>query len=539
MKENELIFKRHIFKNYLKKLFVMVTNNFNKENVTSSYSVIVIGAGLGGLGAACQLALSGEKVLLLEKNNVPGGFATSFVRGRFEFEGALHELSDIGSEDNKGSLYRFLEKLGVIPNKIKFKRLPEFYRSVFLDGYNVTMPLGIEEYTNNLIELFPHERKGIEDFMDMCKAVLDGIEFVASRGGKVSPMEILKEHPWLPRVSGLTLSEVFKKFFKDQKLMAVIAQLWGYLGSPPSKLNAYAFIAMLIVYLKWSAVFPMGRSHAFSSAMIKAFEELGGEVRFNAIVNRILVENGRACGVELLNGETYRSKAVFSNVNPICTTMKMLPQDIVPESYKKAIYAPEIGVSAFSVYLGLNASYKKLGLNAHETFINETYDMESAFQTFRKIETPKYIVAACYNHIWDDISPPGTTELVLTTLQMGKLWQSVSPDQYHRMKDEIANRMVEIVEKTICPDLRAYIEVAEPATPLTYYRYSKNIEGAIYGYTQEIINGPLLRLKSRGAIPGLYQVGAWTNFGGGFSTSILGGRVAAGMYFKDKKEGKV
>jgi hypothetical protein len=48
----------------------------------------------------------------------------------------------------------------------------------------------------------------------------------------------------------------------------------------------------------------------------------------------------------------------------------------------------------------------------------------------------------------------------------------------------------------------------------------------------------MLRLKSRGAVPGLYQVGAWTNFGGGFSTTILGGRIAAGVYFKDKKEGK-
>ena len=65
------------------------------------------------------------------------------------------------------------------------------------------------------------------------------------------------------------------------------------------------------------------------------------------------------------------------------------------------------------------------------------------------------------------------------------------------------------------------------------------MEGAIYGYTQDILNGPLLRLRSRGAIPGLYQVGAWTNVGGGFSTCILGGRIAAGMYLNDKKKGRV
>jgi prolycopene isomerase len=515
-----------------------MAEDFDKSRVINSYPIIVIGAGLGGLGAACQLALQGEQVLLLEKNNVPGGFATSFVRGRFEFEGALHELSDIGTEDNKGSLYRFLERLGILPDKLEIKHVPEFYRSVYLDGYDVTIPLGVEEYTEKLIELFPAEKKGIKDFMEMCRAVLAGIEFVASQGGKFKPQEVLKKHPWLPRISGITLAELYEKFFTDKKLMAIISQPWGYIGLPPKRINAYAFIAMIIFYLKWGAAFPKGRSHALVNAMTEALEQLGGVIRYNALVNRILVKNGKACGVELLNGDIYESEALISNVNPICTTMKMLPSEVVPNEYKKKIYAPEIGPSGFSVYIGLNASYEELGLTAHETFINKNYDMGKAFENFHKLEEPKYIVAACYNHIYEDISPPGTTELVLTTLQMGKLWQSVAPDQYFQLKDKIADSMVSLVEKTICPDIRDYIEVAVAATPLTYYRYSKNIEGAIYGTTQDVTNGPMLRLKSRGAIPGLYQVGAWTNFGGGFSTTILGGRIASGMYLRDKKKGE-
>ncbi len=511
---------------------------YDESRVVDTYPIIVIGAGLGGLGAACQLALVGKKVLLLEKHNVPGGFATSFVRGRFEFEGALHELSDIGTEDNKGSVYKFLERIGVIPDKIQFKQIPEFYRSVFLDGYDVTLPIGLEDYIEKLIELFPSEKRGIEEFMDMCQKVLAGIQFVVKRRGKYSPAEVLKEHPWLARVSGLTLSEVFKKFFTNNRLMAIIAQLWGYVGLPPSRLNAYMYVAMLITYLTWGATFPIGRSHAFTTAMVKTLEELGSEIRYNALVNRILVQNGRVCGVELLNGDIYQCKSIISNVNPICTTMKMLPSDVVPDSYKKQIYAPEIGPSGFSVYIGLNASYKELGLTAHETFLNETSDLNKAYETFTVLEPPKYMVAACYNHIYEDISPPGTTQLVLTTLQMGKLWQSVSPDQYFKVKDYIADKMIELAEKTICPDIREHIEVAEAATPLTYYRYSKNIGGAIYGYTQDLLNGPRFRLQSRGSIPGLYQCGAWTNIGGGFSACILSGRIAAGMYLRDEKEGR-
>ncbi len=514
----------------------MIIKNFDEKQVISTHSVIVIGAGLGGLGAACQLGLAGENVLVLEKNNVPGGFATSFIRGRFEFEGALHELDSFGSESNQGPLYRFFTRIGLIPGKVKFKQVPELYRSVFFDGYDVTMPFGVDAYFDKLIELFPAEQKGIEDFKEICMEVQKGMEFIAIKRGKASPQEILKEHPWLARVSGLTVLEIFKRYFKNKRLMSVLAQLWGYGGLPPSKLNAILFIAMYMSYLTRGGAFPVGRSHALTSGMVKCIEEFGGTVKFNALVNRILVENNHACGVELLNGDIYLSKAIISNANPICTTMKMLPLEIVPESYIKRIYAPEIGPSAFSVYIGLNATFKELGLTAHENFINKDDDMDAAYESTKRMEGPESMVAACYNHVDANISPPGTTQLVLTTGMSGKIWYNVPPDQYHNIKDEIADHMISIVEKTISPNIRDYIEVVEAATPLTYYRYSKNLDGAIYGYTQGVLDSPMLRLKSRGAIPGLYLAGAWTNIGGGFSSTINSGRIAAGMCLKELKK---
>ena len=79
--------------------------------MTQRYDAIVIGAGLGGMAAATTLAHSGLSVLLLERHNVPGGYATSFVRsraggGQYEFEVALHELSGIGPPESRGALTR-------------------------------------------------------------------------------------------------------------------------------------------------------------------------------------------------------------------------------------------------------------------------------------------------------------------------------------------------------------------------------------------------------------------------------------------------
>ena len=64
----------------------------NLQKFDQPYDVVVIGAGNGGLTAATQLAISGKKIILFEQHNLPGGFATSFIRGRFEFEATLHEF---------------------------------------------------------------------------------------------------------------------------------------------------------------------------------------------------------------------------------------------------------------------------------------------------------------------------------------------------------------------------------------------------------------------------------------------------------------
>ena len=95
----------------------------------TDYDAVVIGAGNGGLAAAAHLAQRGLSVLLLERHNVPGGCATSFVRGRFEFEVALHQLSGLGSASQPGPLWGILQKLDVL-GKVDFVEEDAMYRFV-------------------------------------------------------------------------------------------------------------------------------------------------------------------------------------------------------------------------------------------------------------------------------------------------------------------------------------------------------------------------------------------------------------------------
>ena len=98
------------------------------DGTIKNYDVIVIGSGNGGLTAAIRVLQAGRSCLLVEKHNLPGGFATSFKRGRFEFEASLHELNDFGSAQDPGDIRTLFRSLGV-EDKIVWIRIPEAYHS--------------------------------------------------------------------------------------------------------------------------------------------------------------------------------------------------------------------------------------------------------------------------------------------------------------------------------------------------------------------------------------------------------------------------
>ena len=133
------------------------------------YDVVVIGAGNGGLTAALTLARGGRRVLLLERHNVPGGCATSFVRGRFEFEVALHQLSGVGRPERPGPLRSLLTDLGVF-DKLEFVEIENLYRIVIPGVFDATLPADRPELVKALQGWFPDERDAINRFFEFLYA---------------------------------------------------------------------------------------------------------------------------------------------------------------------------------------------------------------------------------------------------------------------------------------------------------------------------------------------------------------------------------
>ena len=115
----------------------------------SNYDVIVVGAGNGGLMAAANTAKGGLKTLLLEKHNLPGGCATSFRRGRFEFEPSLHELCGVGTKEEPSEIYGLFDELGA---EVDWQYEDTMYRTIVKgeNGYDVTVKAKREPFYDSM-----------------------------------------------------------------------------------------------------------------------------------------------------------------------------------------------------------------------------------------------------------------------------------------------------------------------------------------------------------------------------------------------------
>ena len=138
----------------------------------NNYDVIVIGAGNGGLAAAATLAEKGKKVILFEKHNIPGGCGTSFRRGRFEFEVALHQLSHLGTEEKPGPLRQQFRRYG-IEKEIDWIEIEELYRVNFPDGTGISIPVGREKCVDFLCREFPEQAEYVKRYFDTVYRLCD------------------------------------------------------------------------------------------------------------------------------------------------------------------------------------------------------------------------------------------------------------------------------------------------------------------------------------------------------------------------------
>ena len=478
----------------------------------SNYDVVVIGSGNAGLTAAVTAQRMGKKTLLVEKHNIPGGCATSFVRGDFEFEVALHQLSGLGTEDKPFIMRQIFNELGVM-DKVQFVQEKELYRLVIPNELDITLPASWSGIRKVLHEQFPQEISNIDHFMQICEHLTMESFKTVPHAQRLQDQAFLEAHcPYFMKYGFRTLSDVVNEIFQDQKLISVVIAYWYYTGAAPNRMLFSDLAVMLYAYAVFKPWHIKGGSQAMSNALLESFLEAGGEARFNCGVEKILTQDRKVSAVRLEDGSIHSCHAVISNASPILTFNELLDIE-APEKIKLDFKSRRMGTSAFVIYLGLDRTPEQLGIHVPSMFISRTTDWEKVYDVMETFHSPISGMLTCYNVDDADAAPTGKSQVVLVCLQYADVWNNVAPEQYAKVKYEFADQLIDLIESTVCPDIRTHIEELEAATPLTMMRYLNSPGGAIYGFNQNATDSALIRDRLN-TVEGLYFAGSWTSMGG-------------------------
>jgi prolycopene isomerase len=502
----------------------------------SKYPTVVIGAGLGGLCCGAYLSKFGIPVTVVEQHEIPGGYATSFDRGRgrFVFEVSLH-----GTSINNNPTARILKNLGIL-EELQLIELPEVYR---LKGQNLDISVpqrDPEAYIRLLTQQFPSEEKGIRGFIEEVVGIAEEADKLHIKEGKFFKPFFPIQYQKMWQVRKKTLAALLNDYIKTTALQNILASLWGYYGLPPSKLSGFYYAVATGDYLKNGSYYIKPRSQDLSNALAKAIETSGGKILYGTSVEKILVKNQAVEGVAISGGEVLPARAVVSNANALDTFKRMLPQEAVPLDYLKKLEEYRPSISSFIVWLGLNQELRRK-IKSYSIHVSSGHGPEADYQSCLKGEVDRgSFSVTIYDNLFEGYSKPGKSTLMLLFLSSYEPWRKFEADYragykkiYQEEKERWMNILIQRAEKEVVPGLSSMIEVKESATPLTNWRFTRNPEGAIYGFEQSMGNAYMNRLSNRTPIKGLYLASAWGNPGGGFGGALRGGERTFSMMVED------
>jgi phytoene dehydrogenase-like protein len=502
----------------------------------TDYDVVIIGAGMGGLSCGTLLAKKGLRVLICEQSSKAGGYCVNFRRDGFTFTPAVHYLNEFGPH---GQMEEAFQTLG-LPPEIEFcPQDPQ--RRIITPYFDLTLSTGIDRFENDLIHLFPRERLSIHAYIEEWKRLVKIIEDLPLKSLEVISLKEklhlaykgMLRGPQIFRYRGKTGQEVLDSFFQDP-LLKYLLSFGARKGA--SILNCASPILWAIkgnfYYIKDQGV------EALPQLFLRQYQAYGGEIVFNTLVERIVVEKGKARGIRIEGGEEIPSRYAISNADSHLTFQSLIGNHLLPDRFVRKLQKKVISAPIFTLYAGVDLDlaqmgfdgalvhyYPAIGKNPWEERGEEEFDIEKERMAIRidSIKNPM-------------LAPRGKHAVAISAFAPYELFTDgakISP-RYTEIKEEIAQKIIGITEKVI-PGLSSHIMVRAASTPLTYERETLNRHGATMGWYLSAKEFSTIR-SQKTPIANLYQAGHWTFPGGGIPMVILSGIYAAKLVFKSMKK---
>jgi len=455
-----------------------------------SYDAIVIGSGIGGLTFASLMAkLRKWRVLVLERHFKIGGFTHTFSRpGGWTWDVGVHYVGEMSKGMTPRRLFDFITN-----GQVDWSPLPDVYDVFMYPGLTVKVPKGRANFEKALVEAFPAEKQAIaEYFRDIQRAAnwfnrhIMAMVTPAPVSWIVRAINRSSETPALQ-----TTQQYLESHIRDAGLRAVLASQWADYGLPPGR-SAFVVHAIIANHYLDGAWYPVGGAGEIPKTVSSVVRAAGGELLAGHAVTKVLLENGRAVGVEVQPQKghdqprlEYRAPVIVSDAGAWNTFTRLLPDGVIP--FRAELDTLPDGLEAVELFLGLKKNPRELGFQGENYWIFSSFDHEQicarrndlfagqaqmAYVSFPSLKDPQ-----ARSHTAEIIAPFSYRTLEAFREEP---WRRRGTE-YETAKNNMTQALLDLVEQHH-PGFRDMIAYAELATPLTFEHFTAAPSGTIYGY---------------------------------------------------------